>query len=167
MNSKTPHFTKLIANLQKQIKFSKIFISLLDKEQKALIEMDIDTLIAISKQKKSGVRQMVYVDEQIREATRAIANNLEKEELTLKQLCTILPENDARKIEIGATLLKKIRLKIEEKNYINFRFTHDTLHYLSDAIRLISDGVATDPIYSTCGLGKAASVAPTLISREV
>lgn len=167
MTTATPHFTKLMANMQKQVKFSKIFITLLDKEQRALIDMDMDTLITVSKQKENGLRQMTYVDEQIKEASMDIAGNPEEDTISLKQLCTLLPEKDAGKIEIGATLLKKLRLQIQEKNYINFRFTHDTLQYLGDAIRLISDGVATDPIYSTSGLGKAASVAPALISREV
>ena len=167
MTAQTPHFKKLMENMQKQIKFSKIFVSILDKEQRALIDMDMPTLMTLSKQKESGMRQMLYVDEQIKEATNAIANAPDEHGATIKEICTILPATDAEKITIGSTLLKKIRLQIEEKNYINFRFTHDTLQYLGDAIRLISDGVATDPIYSTRGLGKAASVAPTLISREV
>lgn len=167
MQPQTPHFTKLIANLQKQIKFSKIFITLLDKEQAALIDMNIATLMTLSKQKESGLRQMTYVDEQIQEATRAILDVPKEESVTLQQLGAVLPKDDARKIEIGASLLKKIRIKIDEKNYINLRFTQDTLHYLGDAISLISDGIATDPIYSIHGLGKASSVAPALISREV
>ncbi len=167
MENQKPHFAKLMASLQKQIKFSKIFITVLDKEQKALLDMDMASLLTLSKQKESGVRQMTYVDEQIKEATQALLNAPEEQTVTLKEVCTVLPEKDAHKIEIGATLLKKIRRQIEEKNYINFRFTHDTLQYLGDAIRLISDGVSTDPIYSIQGLGRAASVAPALISREV
>lgn len=162
-----PHFSKLIINLQKQIQFAKVFTTLLDQEQQALIAMDITSLTTLSKQKESGVRQMTYIDEQIREATEAILDGRKEQQKTLKEVCRVLPELQARKIAIGAALLKKIRLQIEEKNYINLRFTHDTLQYIGDAIRLISDGIATDPIYTTHGLGKAASVAPTLISREV
>lgn len=167
MQATTAHFTKLITNLQKQIQFSKIFITLLDNEQKALIDMNIGILMTLSKQKESGVRQMTYIDEQIQEATRAILDVPETESVNLQQVAAVLGEDDARKIEIGGALLKKLRMKIAEKNYINLRFTQDTLHYLGDAIRLISDGIATDPIYSIRGLGKAASVTPVLISREV
>ncbi len=167
MQTNTPYFTKIMTNLQKQIKFSKIFVSLLDKEQRALIDMNLNELMSLAKQKESGVRQMTYVDEQIKEAIRALLDAQETESISLQQVADVLPEADAKKITIGATLLKKIRQQIEEKNYINFRFTQDTLHYLSDAIGLISNGIATDPIYSSHGLGKAASVAPSLISREV
>jgi len=162
-----PHFTKLISNLQKQIQFAKIFTTLLNQEQQALLDMDMATLTTLSKQKENGARQMAYIDDQIREATGAILEGHGSRDQTLKEVCKVLPESDAKKLSIGAALLKKIRLQIEERNYINLRFTHDTLQYLGDAIRLISDGIATDPIYTTRGLGKAASVAPTLISREV
>jgi flagellar biosynthesis/type III secretory pathway chaperone len=167
MSNKNPHFTRLMTNLQKQIKFSKIFTTLLDQEQQALIDMDMATLTTLSKQKENGVRQMTYVDEQISEAIDDILEGVKNTPKTLDEVCQTLPEPEAKKISIGSLLLKKIRLQIEEKNYINFRFTHDTLKYLGDAISLISDGVATDPIYTTHGLGKAASVAPSLISREV
>ncbi len=164
---KNPHFTKLIINLQKQIQFAKLFTTLLDQEQQALIAMDMATLTNLSKQKENGAKQMAYIDEQIREATEAILDGPEEQEKTLKEVCKVLPESGAKKISIGAALLKKIRLQIEEKNYINLRFTHDTLQYIGDAIRIISDGIATDPTYTTHGLGKATSVAPALISREV
>lgn len=162
-----PHLIKIITNLQKQIQFSKIFVTLLDQEKQALIDMDMATLATLSKQKENGVRQMAYIDEQIKEATEAIVDQPENEISTLKEVCALLPESEAKKISIGARLLRKIRLQIENKNYINYSFTHDTLQYLGDAIRLISDGIATDPIYTTHGLGRAASVAPALISREV
>lgn len=167
MTSQTPHFTKLISNLQQQIKLSKLFVTILDQEQKALVDMSIESLMTLSKQKENGVRQMTYVDEQIKEASRAILTVAEEKPVTLEQVCTVLPYDEAKKIDIGASLLKKIRKQIKEKNYVNFRFTHDTLQYLSDAISLISNGIATDPIYSIHGLGRAASVAPNLISREV
>lgn len=167
MSNKNPHFTRLMTNLQKQIQFSKIFITLLEQEQQALIDMDMATLSTLSKQKENGVRQMTYVDEQIKEATNAILEHPEDHPSTLREVCKVLSEPEAKKISIGTLLLKKVRKQIEEKNYINFRFTHDTLRYLSDAIRLISDGIATDPIYTTHGLGRAVSVAPSLISREV
>ena len=99
METNNPHFKKLMANLQKQIKFSKIFISILDKEQRALIDMDMGILMTLAKQKESGVRQMAYVDEQIKEASQALLGAPEEQAVTLKELCTILPEKDAQKID--------------------------------------------------------------------
>ena len=166
--AETSNYQKLITNQNWKTELSQIFVNILEKEQTALVAMNMSELMTISRQKESGVRRIKYLDEQVQEAAAALANRQpEDSAIPLSELHSFLQPEEVSELKTTSTALASLRSMIHEKNYINHAFTRDTIIYLNDAIKLISDGVATDPIYSTSGLGRATSVAPSLISMEV
>lgn len=172
MTAHTPYFETLIAQLNKQTSYTHAFIHILDQEQAGLLKMGMSILMQISKQKENGLRQMIYLDEQIQETAAAIlgpdSDRDEKEVIQLLEVIPFLQPEEADELNEVRQTLTRLRDEIERKSYINHNFTADTLRYLGDAIALISDGVATDPTYSSRGhMAKTDKAGPSLLSREV
>jgi flagellar biosynthesis/type III secretory pathway chaperone len=172
MTTNTPHFTTLMGHLNKQINYAYAFIHILDQEQAGLLKMGMAILMQISKQKENGLRQMIYLDEQIQQTAAAILDSEEEraddEVIQLRDLYPCLEQEEVDELETIRQTLLRLRAEIDRKSYINHSFTEDTLRYLGDAIALISDGLATDPTYSCRGhLAKMDRVGPSLLSREV
>ncbi|MDA3785953.1 MAG: flagellar export chaperone FlgN [Deltaproteobacteria bacterium] len=172
MTSNTPYFKTLMAHLHKQESYTHSFIHVLDQEQAGLLKMGMTILMQISKQKENGLRQMIYLDEQIQEVAAAlIGPDTERDCAAVIQLSDLsfhLQPEEAEELEIMRQTLVRLRAEIDRKSYINHSFTQDTLRYLGDAIALISDGVATDPTYSCRGhLARMDKAGPSLLSREV
>ncbi len=172
MTAHTPYFETLMAHLNKQVSYTHAFIHILDQEQAGLLKMGMSILMQISKQKENGLRQMIYLDEQIQETAALILGpDIARDDEEVIQLSELLPHLQPDEVEelkkIRETLVR-LRAEIDRKSYINHSFTEDTLRYLGDAIALISDGVATDPTYSCRGhMTKMDKAGPTLLSREV
>ncbi len=163
----TPHYNKLMDSLERQTKLARSFVYLLDQEQAALQVMGMAQLMKISKQKESGIRQITYLDEQIQETMQDMLPETRETAIKLSDFASTLPAPEASELDEVRTILANLRKQIDEKNYVNYNFTNDTLQYINDAIGLISDNVGTEPIYSARGLGKAVNRSPALISRAV
>lgn len=164
----TPHYKKLMDSLGRQITLSRAFVALLDKEQAALLTMGMENLMRLNKQKESGIRQITFLDEQIQQiAHDMVQDHAPDDIIKLRDILPLLNKEEAKKLADNRQILTGLRRQIDEKNYINYSFTKDTLKYLNDAIGLISDGVNTEPIYSARGPGKAINHSPMLISKEV
>ncbi len=172
MTANTPYFETLMAHLHKQVSYTHAFIHILDQEQAGLLKMGMSILMQISKQKENGLRQMIYLDEQIQETAAAIlgtdAEGDDTEVIQLRDLYTHVQPHEADELEKIRQELVILRAEIDRKSYINHSFTEDTLRYLGDAIALISDGIATDPTYSSRGhMAKMDKAGPSLLSCEV
>lgn len=172
MATHTPCFETLMGHLNKQVNYTYAFIHILDQEQAGLLKMGMSILMRISKQKENGLRQMIYLDEQIQEIAAAILGpDPERDPEYVIQLLDLYPHLQAEEAEELDTIrqtLKILRKEIDKKSYINHSFTQDTLRYLGDAIGLICDGISTDPTYSSRGLmAKMDKGGPSLLSREV
>ncbi len=172
MTTNTPYFETLMGHLNKQVSYTLTFIHILDQEQAGLLKMGMSILMQISKQKENGLRQMIYLDEQIQEIAAAIlgpdAGRDEDTVIQLRDLMPCLQLEEAEELEEIRQTLVRLRADIDRKSYINHSFTEDTLRYLGDAIALISDGIATDPTYSSRGrMTKIDRAIPSLLSREV
>lgn len=172
MTANTPYFETLMAHLHKQVSYTHAFIHILDQEQAGLLKMGMSILMQISKQKENGLRQMIYLDEQIQETIALIVgDDVDREDEEIIQLRDIYPyleEEEVEELDKIRQTLGRLREEIDKKSYINHSFTADTLRYLGDAIALISDGITTDPTYSSHGhMAKSEKGGPTLLSREV
>ena len=170
MTTSTPHFERLMGQLNKQVSYTHAFIHILDQEQAGLLKMGMSILMQISKQKENGLRQMIFLDEQIQETATLIVGQdaVEEEVIQLRDLYPYLEEDEVEELDKIRQTLSRLREDIDRKSYINHSFTADTLRYLGDAIALISDGISTDPTYSNHGqMAKSEKGGPTLLSREV
>ncbi len=172
MTAPTPYFDILMSHLNKQVNYTHAFIHILDQEQAGLLKMGMSILMQISKQKENGLRQMIYLDEQIQDTAAAIlgpdTERTEDEVIQLRDLYPCFQEEEVEQLEKIRQTLVRLRAEIDKKSYINHSFTADTLRYLGDAIALISNGIATDPTYSSRGhLAKMDRAIPSLLSREV
>ena len=172
MKAHSPHFEQLLTLLEKQVSYTHTFIHILDQEQAGLLKMGMPILLQISKQKEHGLRQMIYLDEQIQEtASHIVGKEKQREEdeiIQLRDLYPHLQEQEVEELESIRLNLTRLRDEIDRKSYINHSFTQDTLRYIGDAIALISDGIANDPTYSSRGmLGKTEKARPSLLSCEV
>ncbi|MEN8258379.1 MAG: flagellar export chaperone FlgN [Thermodesulfobacteriota bacterium] len=172
MTAPSPHFEQLLAKLQKQMNYTHAFIHILDQEQAGLLKMGMSILMQISKQKENGLRQMIYLDDQIQEVAALIlaeeGGRGEDDIIQLRDLYPHLQKEEVEELENIRLNLASLRDEIDRKSYINHSFTADTLRYLGDAIALISDGIANDPTYSSRGMmGKTEKARPSLLSREV
>ncbi|MBU0680918.1 MAG: flagellar protein FlgN [Proteobacteria bacterium] len=173
MTTTTPYFDTLMGHLNKQVSYTLTFIHILDQEQAGLLKMGMSILMQISKQKENGLRQMIYLDNQIQETAAAILGlDAERDKDAVIQLSDLIPclhVAEAEQLEKIRQTLIRLRADIDRKSYINHSFTEDTLRYLGDAIALISTGLGTDPTYSSRGLMAKMDKAgrPSLLSREV
>lgn len=172
MKAPSPHYDQLLALLQKQVNYTHAFINILDQEQAGLLKMGMSILLQISKQKENGLRQMIFLDEQIQEtAALILGREEERQEGEIIQLRDLYPHLQAEEVEELESIrlnLAGLRDEIDRKSYINHSFTEDTLRYIGDAIALISDGIANDPTYSSKGMmDKTEKARPSLLSCEV
>jgi flagellar biosynthesis/type III secretory pathway chaperone len=163
------------------VKLSQDLLTLLGSETKALRAMDPQELLTISKLKSTLISKIQFLDDSLknhiadgepaalqgppRSSSRfsALPDNSK-----LSGLIALLPEDKKEAARQCKEKLSKIRQDILVKNYINKKFTEDTLGYLGDAIALFTRPIIKQNTYSASGRRpRNASSLPQLISREV
>jgi len=169
-------FEALILN----VKLSQDLLALLDSETAALRAMDTKELHKISKQKSTLISRIQFLDDSLKNhitdtepgsVSEASAIDCDRsvipETSTFSGLIALLPIDRKETAQQCREKLSKIRQDILFKNFVNKKFTEDTLGYLGDAIALFTQPVIKHNTYSASGIGpRNASSLPQLISRE-
>ena len=155
--------------LRSQVKLSSEFCSLLEAEKKSLIIMDIPSLLTHTRKKERDLARIQRLDENIQEVIRKIIADRRNVSGVIKLADTIpfLNQDDGRLVKKYLKKLSQLRTAITTANYVNQKFTSDTLGYLNDAVTLICNGIASDPTYNTTNQEKRSKSIPALVSREV
>ena len=163
------YFPQLKELLHSLVKLSAEFLSLLQAEKKALTGMNIPVLAEITRKKDMDLTRIQRLDENIQEISRRMIPATEKASENIKLADTVpyLNKKDGLILEKYQKKLSLLRTEIVTANYVNKKFTNDTLGYLNDAVSLICNGIVSDPTYNSGSQEKKAKTIPALVSREV
>lgn len=167
--------------LSLNVKLSQDLLTLLGNESEALRAMNPQELLTISKQKRTLLSRIQFLDESLKNhiadsdpvvtpkpKTNGYASATVPNKFKLSGLIELLPQDRVEAANNCKAQLNKIRQAIIVKNYINKKFTEDTLSYLGDAIALFTQPVAKQNIYCATGMkSRRGSSVPQFISREV
>jgi len=156
--------------LKRQIAISSGFLAIMEEEKHALINMNVASLISLTKKKENELAKIAQLDHSLQEVARRIVttnphNN--KKMIKLAELIPFMTREQTLAVKKYRDQLAALREKISSNNLINKRFASDTLGYLNDAISLICGEVAGDRLYSMRGCQQRKTSVPSLVSREV
>ena len=156
--------------LKRQITISANFLTLLEQEKQALINMDMNAIMALTRGKENELAKMAQLDHSLQEVARQLVADDKSGRDKIIKLVELLPfmsREQAVDLKKYRDQLAALRQKITDNNLINKRFACDTLGYINDAIALICNEITNEPAYHP-GRGLAgSSPAPALVSREV
>ena len=156
--------------LKRQVTISTSFLALLQAEKTALVNMDMNALVSLTKKKEQELAKMAQLDHSLQEVAGKIVagdNHIGNRVIKLAELIPFMTREQTLSVKNYRDKLASLREKITDNNLINKRFASDTLGYINDAISLICGEIASPPLYSTQGRQGAANSAPALVSREV
>jgi len=181
-NDQTEDFTGLPQNgqafplplildiLKRQIAISSVFLAILEEEKHALINMDVASLISLTKKKERELAKIAQLDHSLQEVARRIVMtnpHNDKKMIKLAELIPFMTREQTLAVKKYRDQLAVLREKISSNNLINKRFASDTLGYLNDAISLICGEMTGDRLYSMQGRQQRKNSVPSLVSREV
>ncbi len=157
--------------LKRQITISTNFLTLLEAEKNALVNMDMSSLISLTRLKERELAKMAQLDHSLQEvAVQVVAtvSGRNNKVIKLVELVPFMSREQALTMKGLRDQLAGLREKITDNNLINKRFTSDTLGYINDAISLICNEITSEPTYNIPGRQLSGnSPAPALLSREV
>lgn len=155
--------------LTAQEKLSTEFCRLLEDEKKSLVSMDIPSLVEITRKKDKDLSRIQRLDENIQEMIRRIASGKAKSTgpIKLSETIPFLDQDDALIVKEYQKKLSLLRNTILTANHINQRFASDTLGHINNAVSLICNGIASDPLYTKGRQKQNGKSLPTLVNREV
>ncbi|MEW6519949.1 MAG: flagellar protein FlgN [Thermodesulfobacteriota bacterium] len=155
--------------LKRQIAISSGFLSILEEEKHALINMDVTSLISLTRKKESELAKIAQLDHSLQEVARRIVTSSAPQKKTIKlaELIPFMTREQTLAVKKYRDQLAGLREKISSNNLINKRFASDTLGYLNDAISLICGEIAGEKVYSMRGRQPRKASVPSLVSREV
>ncbi|MBI5557535.1 MAG: flagellar protein FlgN [Deltaproteobacteria bacterium] len=156
--------------LKRQIVISTGFLAILEAEKTALINMDLNSLIPLTRKKESELAKMAQLDHSLQEVARRIVITDAKNATRLIKLAELIPfmtREQTLAVKQYRDELASLREKISDNNLINKRFASDTLGYINDAISVICGDISSSRLYTTRGQSRRKSGAPALVSREV
>ena len=134
--------------LKRQISISANFLTLLEAEKNALVNMDMSSLISLTRLKERELSKMAQLDHSLQEVASqvvAIDNSRTSEVIKLVELVPFMSREQALTMKKLRDQLAALREKISDNNLINKRFTSDTLGYINDAISLICNEITSEP----------------------
>lgn len=161
---------KMFEILDRQIQFAGEFLAILEEEKAALVAMDMQVLISITKKKMSQLKRIHLLDRALKETLEHFAPTPASSNVKVVKLSSLIPlfsRDDAKKIKGRRDELMKMQEEIQARNRLNKRFTDDVLGYLGDAISLITGTVADKAVYGARGMARSVGNSPSLISTEV
>lgn len=158
---------KLFEILDRQVQFAGEFLAILEEEKAALVAMDMQTLLSVTKKKVSQVKRIHLLDGALKETLERFAPSSSAKVVRLSSLMPFLVGADAKKVGGRRDELMKLQEEIQARNRLNRRFTDDVLGYLGDAISLITGAVADKTVYGARGMPRSVANSPSLISTEV
>ncbi|MEW6289079.1 MAG: flagellar protein FlgN [Thermodesulfobacteriota bacterium] len=156
--------------LKRQIAISAGFLAILEEEKHALINMDVASLISLTRKKESELAKIAQLDHSLQEVARRVVTtnpHNDKKMIKLAELIPFMTREQTLAVKQYRDQLAALREKISSNNLINKRFASDTLGYLNDAISLICGEIAGDRLYSMRGRQQRKNSVASLVSREV
>ncbi len=158
---------QLFELLDHEVKLYEELLQILREEQRVLVEMDIETLISLSKKKENQLLKIRLLDESLQEMMKGLTGYPPTKTMGLSALAAFSTPTDAARINNYLTLLSKTRDSILDLNVLNKRFIEDTLGYLNDAIFLLTGAAMTPSVYGARGLTQQRVSGPMRINAEV
>ncbi|TBV79167.1 MAG: flagellar protein FlgN [Desulfobulbaceae bacterium] len=157
--------------LARELTLSRDLLSILDLEQAALVAMNLNELISLSRRKAEHLEVVREIDEQLRLQVEQFTGAGSSAEKAVRLSDLIELVNDEKKATLAEQCreLVELRQEVAAKSVINHNFVEETKRHIHDAISLITSAVGEQPF----GYGKAGYPAgrgigrPNLISREV
>ncbi len=157
--------------LKRQISISANFLAILEAEKNALVNMEMSSLISLTRLKERELSKMAQLDHSLQEiAAQVVSTDSGRadEVIKLVELVPFMSRKQAFTLKKLRDQLASLRENIASNNLINKRFASDTLGYINDAISLICNDVTSETAYN---IGRrqlaSGSPAPALVSREV
>ena len=160
--------TKFFEALDQEVLLSQDMLAILGEEQKALVAMDMQSLLRLSAKKENRLSRIQGLDSLLADLAREICPGAPGTTAKLAALIPLLNPEEGGKLAQYRKKLTGLREDILSRNQINKHFAADVKTYLNDAITLITSGIADRPMYGLTGLSRKPSLnQPSLISREV
>ncbi|MBU2537406.1 MAG: flagellar protein FlgN [Proteobacteria bacterium] len=154
--------------LEQEILLSQDMLAILQEEQKALVSMDMQELLRLSGKKENRLSRIQALDSMLADLTGEFQPEATEKTARLSALIPLLNPEEGAKLGQYRKKLAGLREEILNRNQVNKHFAADVGKYLSDAITLITSGIADRPMYGLTGLNRKPSLnQPSLISREV
>jgi hypothetical protein len=165
-NTRLPE--KFLTVLAEEIKISEQMLHLLGGERQALVDMDMQTLIALSRKKEAMVTRLQGLDNALQEMAGKFIGNPSDKIIKLSSLMPLLDMATAQRLNALREKLASLREQILSRNTVNKGFALETKNFLSDAISTITNLVAERPTYARSkALNKPSTNLPSFVSREV
>ena len=159
---------RFFETLEQEVLLSQDMLSILHEEQKALVSMDMQSLIRLSAKKENRLSRIQALDSLLAELAAELRPETHDKTARLAALTPLLGPKEAEKLSQYRKTLTGLREDILSRNQVNRHFAADVKQYLNDAISLITSGIADRPMYGLTGLSKKPSMnQPSLISRAV
>ncbi len=159
---------KFFETLEQEILLSQDMLAILSEEQKALVAMDMQSLIRLSGKKENRLSRIQALDSLLADLAAELRPEAHGKTAKLAALIPLLNPEEGEKVSQYRKKLTGLREDILSRNQINKHFAEDVKTYLNDAISLITSGIADRPMYGLTGLSRKSSLnPPSLISREV
>lgn len=159
---------KLFDILDKQVNLSSELLDILAEEKEALIAMDMQALLRLSKKKEHQLARIQLHDQTMQEEGQRLLPNADGKVVKLAALTPLVTEEEDSRLQEYRDRLESMRNEILSRNIFNKQFAEDTQRYLNDAIRLITSAATEErPMYGTRGKAKPVASQPSLLSREV
>ena len=156
--------------LDSQVQLSSNFCNLLEAEKKALIEMNISSLVDLARKKERELVRLQRLDENIQiiiQRIISLAGGKISGPVKLHDLLSFLNAGDKATVSDYHKKLSSLRTDILTANHINQHFASDTLGYLNDAVSFICNGISSDTLYNPKSREQRGKSYPALVSREV
>lgn len=155
--------------LEREFSLSRELLALLEREQQAVVEMDMRQLVALSRDKAEQIETIREMDEQLRLAVEEFTGKPSENAVRLSDLIELAGGEEKKLLARQRRELVALRQEIAAKSVINYNFTEDTKRHLHDAISLITSAVGEQQQhYGKPGQPtRPGASRPSLISREV
>lgn len=159
--------------LAREVLLARNLLATLQEEQKALKKMDVQLLSRTSKMKELLGGQLQELDAALRPAIAEFALTHGRaippdRELKLAEIIPFLPAQLREPASQQRQELATLRQEINTLNYINHRFTGETLRFLNDTIALVTRAANTQqPLYNPRGGKNLSYSRPSIFSKEV
>lgn len=159
---------KFFEALEQEVILSQDMLAILQAEQKALVAMDMQSLIHLSGKKENRLSRIQALDSLLADLAAEIRPETHDKTARFSALIPLLNPEEGTKLGQYRKKLTGLREDILSRNQINRHFAEDVKTYLNDAISLITSGIADRPMYGITGRSRKPSLnQPSLISRAV
>lgn len=162
---------RLFEVLDQEVSLSEEMLALLEQEKAALVAVDVQGLVAITRRKTNQLNRIQALDVLLQEMTgQLMAGTPGKPSLTAV-INQVARGEERERLAASRQRLLRLREEILAKNTVNHYFAADTQRYLNDAISLITNALAENPDSyqrgGNPGRRPPSANRPSLISRAV